>query len=136
MKKSNRVQNRKLTKLSHRVLIWLASIAMTVYILWRCFFTIPGIEEYGMLAFVCGICLLAAEIISAFEAFLHYMDMSHMVVPEKPEIPYELYPDVDVLIATHNEEVSLLYKTVNGCKYMKYPDLNKVHIYLLSLIHI
>ena len=83
-----------------------------------------------MLAFVCGICLLAAEIISAFEAFLHYSDMSHMVVPEKPEIPYELYPDVDVLIATHNEEVSLLYKTVNGCKYMKYPDLNKVHIYL------
>ena len=130
MKKSNRVQNRKLTKLSHRVLIWLASIAMTVYILWRSFFTIPGIEEYGMLAFVCGICLLAAEIISAFEAFLHYSDMSHMVVPEKPEIPYELYPDVDVLIATHNEEVSLLYKTVNGCKYMKYPDLNKVHIYL------
>ena len=62
MKKSNRVQNRKLTKLSHRVLIWLASIAMTVYILWRSFFTIPGIEEYGMLAFVCGICLLAAEI--------------------------------------------------------------------------
>ena len=130
MKKSNRVQNRKLTKLSHRFLIWLASIAMTVYILWRSFFTIPGIEEYGMLAFVCGICLLAAEIISAFEAFLHYSDMSHMVVPEKPEIPYELYPDVDVLIATHNEEVSLLYKTVNGCKYMKYPDLNKVHIYL------
>ena len=130
MKKSNRVQSIKLTKHSHKVLIWFASIAVTIYILWRCFFTIPSIDEYGMLAFVCGICLLAAEIISAFEAFLHYSDMSHMVVPEKPEIPYALYPDVDVLIATHNEEVSLLYKTVNGCKYMKYPDLNKVHIYL------
>lgn len=130
MKKSNRVQSIKLTKHSHKVLIWFASIAVTIYILWRCFFTIPSIDEYGMLAFVCGICLLAAEIISAFEAFLHYSDMSHMVVPEKPEIPFALYPDVDVLIATHNEKVSLLYKTVNGCKYMKYPDLNKVHIYL------
>ena len=130
MKKRNRVQNRKLTKGSHRVLMWLATIAMTIYILWRCFFTIPSIQEYGMLAFVCGICLLVAESISAFEAFLHYSDMQHMVVPEKPEIPVELYPDVDVFIATHNEEVSLLYKTVNGCKHMRYPDPNKVHIYL------
>lgn len=130
MKRDIRIESRKLTKKSHRVLMWLATISMVIYILWRWIFTIPSIHEYGILAFVCGICLAAAETISASEAFLHYSDMHHMVVPEKPEIPPELYPDVDVFIATHNEDVSLLYKTANGCKHMRYPDKRKVHIYL------
>ncbi len=130
MKRNKRVQSVKLTKGSHRVWMWLATVSMTIYILWRIFFTIPSISQYGILAFVCGICLVVAEAISALEAFLHYTDMHHMMVPEKPEIPLELYPDVDVFIATHNEEVSLLYKTANGCKHMHYPDPGKVHVYL------
>lgn len=130
MKQNKRVQSVKLTKGANRVWMWLATISMTIYILWRIFFTIPSIQQYGVLAFVCGILLVVAEAISALEAFLHYSDMHHMVVPEKPEIPLELYPDVDVFIATHNEEVSLLYKTANGCKHMHYPDPSKVHVYL------
>jgi cellulose synthase (UDP-forming) len=50
--------------------------------------------------------------------------------PEKPDIPDSMYPDVDVLIATHSEDTNLLYKTLNGCLFMKYPDKNKMHIYL------
>lgn len=130
MKKDKRVENIKLTKNSHRVWMWLATVSMLIYILWRCIYTIPSVREYGTLAFVCGILLVVAEAVSAFEAFLHYSDMHHMVVPEMPEIPPELYPDVDVFIATHNEEVSLLYKTANGCKHMHYPDKRKVHVYL------
>ncbi|RXD25342.1 glycosyltransferase, partial [Acinetobacter baumannii] len=44
----------------------------------------------------------------------------------------ELYPHVDVYIATYNEPEELLYKTIIGCKNMAYPDLSKVHIYILD----
>ena len=30
----------------------------------------------------------------------------------------------------HSEEADLLFKTINGCKHMDYPDKSKVHIYL------
>ena len=45
-------------------------------------------------------------------------------------IPENWYPDIDVIVATHNEPVELLYKTVNALTYMDYPDKSKVHIYL------
>jgi cellulose synthase (UDP-forming) len=48
----------------------------------------------------------------------------------KPTVLPDDYPDIDVLIATHNEEASLLLKTVNAALFMKYPDHSKVHIYL------
>lgn len=130
MKRKTFVPNRRLTGNTQRVSIWLAVISMTVYVLWRCLFTIPDRSVYGTLAFVCGICLLAAELVSALEAFMHYSDMHNMRLPEKPELPEDWYPEVDVLIATHDESVSLLYKTVNGCTHLRYPDRSKVHIYL------
>ncbi|TRA72468.1 hypothetical protein EWM17_19755, partial [Clostridioides difficile] len=33
-------------------------------------------------------------------------------------------------IATYNESVDLVRKTVNGCIHMQYPDKKKVHIYI------
>lgn len=120
----------RLTDNKHRFLVWLALIFMTIYIFWRIFYTIPSMEEYGVIAFICGILLVSAETISAVEALAHYHNMNNIVMPKKPEIPNEMYPDVDVLIATHNEDVDLLYKTVNGCKHMEYPDKKKVHIYI------
>ena len=62
------------------------------------------------------------------------LSLIHIFELEKPEIAKERYPDVDVLIATHNEDPELLYKTINACTFMEYPDKSKVHI--LSLIHI
>ena len=130
MNRKTNVRTRRLTGTAQRVWIWLAVISMTVYILWRAICTIPDRHVYGTLAFVCGIFLLAAESISALEALMHYTDMHNMRLPEKPELPESWYPEVDVFIATHDETVSLLYKTVNGCKHMHYPDKNKVHIFL------
>ena len=130
MKRKPSIQSRRLTGNAQRVSIWLAVISMTVYILWRAICTIPDRHVYGTLAFVCGIFLLAAESISALEALMHYTDMHNMRLPEKPELPESWYPEVDVLIATHDESVSLLYNTVNGCVHMRYPDKSKVHIYL------
>ena len=53
-----------------------------------------------------------------------------MVKNKKGKILECDYPEVDVFIATHNEPVELLYKTVNGCLNMDYPDKKKVHIYI------
>lgn len=128
--KRSKIKKVKLTAGKNRLWIWLALFSMTIYILWRIFFTIPDRHVYGILAFVCGILLVASETISAVEALEHYINMNNMVIPEKPVIPREMYPDVDVLIATHNEDADLLYKTINGCKHMKYPSPEKVHIYV------
>lgn len=111
-----------------KVLLIIASIASILYIVWRIVFTVP--IEYGMLSFVVGLALVVAETIGVIEAFSHYKDMSNSCIPEKPEIPTSWYPSVDILIATHNEPVELLYKTVNACKYMHYPDRGKVNIYI------
>lgn len=115
---------------SIRVWIWITVITMTIYILWRIFRTIPDYRTYGILAFAFGLMLIISETVGALEALEHYINFYKRVELEKPDIPYEMYPDVEVFIATHNEDAELLYKTVNGCKFMDYPDKSKVHIYL------
>ncbi len=100
-----------------------------VYLAWRVFFTIPF--GNGALSVFAGIALLVVEGMGMAEAIVHYMNMYNVKGYPKPVIEDEsLYPDVDVFIATYSEPVELLYKTVNGCKHMEYPDKSKVHIYL------
>ncbi|GAA0725541.1 glycosyltransferase [Clostridium malenominatum] len=118
----------KSIKSRRKSLLIAASISSLIYITWRIVFTIP--TEHGLVSMIAGIALIASESIGAIEAFSHYRNMSFAKEPEKPEIPLELYPDIDVFIATHSESTELLYKTVNGCTHMRYPDLTKVHIYI------
>lgn len=103
---------------------------MTIYIVWRAVFTIPGFKEYGWIPFFLGLALLIAEAASAIEAFAHCLDLTAKHEPEMPVVPPELFPHVDILIATHNEDNDILFKTANACKYIDYPDKSKVHIYL------
>ncbi len=99
-----------------------------VYLLWRTFRTVPLHD--GIVSAVAGISLLVVEIFGMFEAFVHYFNMHKIENHEIPVVPPEEYPDIDVLIATYTEPPELLYKTVNGCVHMEYPDKNKVHIYI------
>lgn len=99
-----------------------------VYLFWRLFFTIPF--EYGTVSIIAGVALLVVEVLGMVEAFIHYANMYNVTHYELPQVPEALYPDVDVFIATYNEPVELLYKTVLGCKRMTYPDKSRVHIYL------
>lgn len=103
-------------------------ITTVVYIIWRVFFTIPF--DYGIFALVCGIILLVVEMTGMLEAAEHFYSMSNILHPKKPVPPKEWYPNVDVFIATYNEPVELLRKTVNGCKRMDYVDKKKVHVYI------
>ncbi len=99
-----------------------------VYLLWRTFCTVP--LDNGFISAFAGIALLVVEIIGMLEAFVHYYNMHKIENYPVPEAPLEEYPDVDVFIATYNEPTELLYKTVNGCVHMDYPDKSKVHIYI------
>ena len=112
----------------YRLWFVLNIIFSCIYLIWRLFFTIPF--EFGMVSIVAGITLFVVEFLGLLEALVHYFNMHDVTVKELPVIPVEMYPDVDVFIATYNEPCSILYKTVNGCNHMAYPDKKKVHIYL------
>lgn len=119
---------KKSTSIKRKILLVASSIAAFIYIFWRWFFTIP--TQHGIISLIVGLSLAIAETVGVIEAFSHYKNLGSKKEPEMPEIPIELYPDVDVLIATHSESTEILYKTVNGCTHMKYPDKSKVHIYI------
>ena len=105
-------------------------VLLFIYLLWRTVFTLPMPAEYGWVSFVCGVCLLLAEAFSVYEAIFSYFDLNMEYQPEMPEIPDEMFPEVDVMIATHNEEADLLFKTANACRMLKYPDKSKVHVWI------
>ncbi|MGL5259916.1 MAG: glycosyltransferase [Lachnospiraceae bacterium] len=99
-----------------------------LYLLWRLFKTIPF--EYGVVSIIAGMSLFVVEFLGFFEALIHYAHLRDIKTYELPVIPQESYPHVDVFIATYNEDEELLFKTINGCLHMDYPDKSKVHIYL------
>jgi len=120
------VQNEK----RQHILFVVTMILMSIYLLWRIFFTLP--LDQGFLNILFGLLLIGAEtitVLTTFELFYQKMQKERVQL-DFPTIPPEQYPDVDVFIATHNEPVELLYKTVNACTFMDYPDKRKVHIYL------
>ena len=108
----------------------LATVSSIIYLLWRAFFTLP--LHNGAVSLVFGILLLGSEIAAALGTYELYWRKSHLnrMDIKRPKIPLDWYPDVDVLIATHNESVELLYKTVNAITFLDYPDKRKVHVYL------
>lgn len=112
-----------------RNMLFLATaIAMTVYIVWRTFFTLP--LEHGLPSAIVGVLLLVCEIVAGLEAVEQYLNMAYSSRPELPVIPENWYPHIDVFVVTHNESVDLIYKTVNACTHLSYPDKSKVHIYI------
>ncbi|MDT0125418.1 glycosyltransferase [Paenibacillus sp. RRE4] len=118
----NRLSTRK------KMLVTATVIMSCIYVIWRTFFTIPF--GHGPLAVTAGLALLIVELIGMFELAVHFYNMTRLEYPEIPVVDESLYPDVDVFIATYNEPASLLFKTINGCLNMDYPDRSKVHIYL------
>jgi len=120
----NRLKRRKLSK----VLLTVSSILSLVYLCWRVLFSIP--VYYGVIAIAANLLLLVAEIVGFIESQIHYHALLQLKDYPLPEAKDEEFPDVDIFIATYNEPEELLRKTIIGCKHIKYPDLNKVHIYL------
>ncbi len=128
--KNNMDENKKNKIKDTRAKIWfvLNMICSISYLLWRIFFTIPF--EYGLISIIAGIALLVVEALGLVEALVHYVNMYNTRDYKKPEIEPEMFPDVDIFVATYNEPVEILEKTLRACKRMDYPNKNKVHIYL------
>lgn len=106
----------------------LTIIFTCIYLTWRLLFTIP--LEHGVVSIVAGLSLFIVEFLGMLEAMVHYYNMHKVENYALPDVPEERFPHVDIFIATYNEPRDILYKTVNGCLNMDYPDKNKVHIYL------
>lgn len=105
-------------------------LSSSVYLIWRIFFTIPW--SAGILQAAAGIALVLAETVTTLgmaELMIGRMRSSAHEIP-LPCVSPENFPDVDVFIATHNESAELLYKTINACTFLEYPDEEKVHIYV------
>lgn len=102
--------------------------AISIYLIWRVVFSLP--VSYGPLALALGIILYACELISGIQSIANYLGQIRPLPLEKPDMPDSMYPDVDVMIATHDEDANLIYNTVNACLYLNYPDKSKVHIHL------
>ena len=93
------------------------------------FFTIP--LSNGLFSAIFGIILVYSETITALGTFdLMYKSFTYKDELELVPIEKMKFPHIDVLIATHNEDADLLYKTINACTFMDYPDKSKVHIYI------
>lgn len=99
-----------------------------IYLVWRFLFTIP--IGFGVVSAIAGITLFTVEFLGMIEAAIHHSNMNKYEDVKVPKVPLDRFPEVDVFIATYNESSDILYKTVNGCRYMEYPDKSKVHIYL------
>lgn len=119
---------KKETVMKKKIIFALAVITTAIYMVWRIGWSLP--VEKRAVDMIFGILLLVAEVIGFIEAANYMTGMVKDNKIEKPEIPEEEYPEVDVFIATYNEETELLRKTVNGCLNMDYPDKSKVHIYI------
>lgn len=117
-----------MNKKKNRILIRISMIMMMVYFTWRLVFTFP--IGKGCIPIVMAAILFICEAVSAMEAYIHLAFSTNPVLPKKPQIPKDWYPHVDVFIATHNESTDILFKTLNGCKHMRYPDKEKVHIWI------
>jgi cellulose synthase (UDP-forming) len=115
-----------------KFLYCLAIILSAIYLIWRLGWTIPWEQSFWVLLY--AIILWICEVISNLTA---YITIIFRMLPPKKNWQMDLHhvldtwqvPDVDVLIATHNEDRELLEKTVNGATYMNYPK-DKLHIYI------
>ena len=128
MKSAETITTSNAKQLRNRAWFILNIFCTCVYLVWRALFTIPF--EYGLVSVIAGMSLFLVEFLGMLEALVHYYNMYTVESHPLPEIPDNMFPDVDVLVSTYNEPEEILFKTVNGCKHMRYPDQNKVHIYL------
>ena len=111
-----------------KVCLILSVFCTLIYLFWRIVYSVPVYA--GPAAVTMNILLLAVEVLGFVESLILFRNLLGLREHPVPEIPEDAWPDVDVFIATYNEGVELLRRTVNGCRHMRYPDRDKVHIWI------
>ena len=114
--------------LIRKILLVLSVFCTLVYLAWRVVYSVPF--GYGALAVIANLVLLAIELLGFAESLVLYRHLMGLKEHPLPQIPDDAWPEVDIFIATYNEPTELLRRTVNGCLHLRYPDREKVHIWI------
>ncbi|MGE6630402.1 glycosyltransferase [Bacillus sp. NPDC077027] len=110
-----------------KIIIVLCVTTNVVYISWRLLFTLP---HEGAFNIVLGILLVACECIGFLQLFVFY---TLVWKPSKRKAikmsELDRLPTIDIFIATYNEPLEVLKRTIAGCVNLSYPK-ERIHIYL------
>ncbi len=111
-----------------RTFVLLTILCNVVYLCWRVAYTLP--VSFGALSIVMGVLLLAAELVGFFQSVVFRMIFVKrgQTRPHTPD-EWDALPTVDILIATYNENIPLLRKTLVACKNLDYPA-DRCRVYL------
>lgn len=119
----------KNNKTIRHFLIVVFILTNTIYLGWRFSSTLPIHDGWISLSF--GLALVLAELSGSIENVIFYLSLWNPKPVVTPIVKEDtVWPSVDVYIATYNEPMDLLYKTINGCVHLDYPDPSKVTVYL------
>jgi len=112
------------------VIYSLAMLASLVYMGYRVAFTLP--LSLRPVDVIFGLIVFLVELLELFEFAVYFCDVLRVgkKSPKTPKIEDVEYPEVDVFVATLNEDEALLSRTLRACSRMEYPDKKKVHLYL------
>lgn len=104
---------------------------MSIYLFWRMFYTLP---DNSVMSIILGGGLLIAEIGSFLLSIVFYFLFWKKNTKEEKVLSAldSNYPTVDIFIATYNESVAILKRTIVASKKVRYPDLEKVQVYILD----
>lgn len=104
-------------------------LATIIYIVYRIVFTIPF--NLRPVDIIFGIIVAIVELIEIIEFCVYFRNtlLYKKSSPKTPKVKEADLPDVDVFVATYNEDLKLLEKTVGACANMKYPN-KKIHVFI------
>lgn len=109
-------KNQKILRVS--ILFFLAF--QIVYLYWRTIYTLPSVS---ILSIIAGCLLLFTEWMGFFQSTITSLLFWKKNKRKKIQLSsFETLPTVDVLIATYNEPVDLLRRTIVASQLMEYPD--------------
>lgn len=116
--------------LGKRIIYTIAFLSTLVYIIYRIFFSLPLGDSF-INVFI-AVMIVVLEFFEAFVYSIYYFNvlLFKKDSPKTPKIKKSEFPEIDILVATINEDVDLLEDTIKHIKAMKYPDKKKIHIYM------
>lgn len=96
-----------------KIIIVLCVLTNAAYICWRLFFTLPHEGTFNM---IMGILLVACECIGFLQLLVFYTLVWKPSNRKQVTISdLDRLPTVDIFIATYNEPIEVLKRTVAGC---------------------
>lgn len=103
-------------------------ITTGIYLIWRTFYTLP---TSSIASLIVGILLLAAEWLGfANSAVFYFLFSKDFKRPLKTVDDLSELPSIDVYIATYNESIDILKRTLVAATLLDYPDKSKVNVYV------